>query len=236
MKQYFVKTELKQIKLWQNDQGDWQADGGLDALGFTYDPDLPEENRVYELEYLVAHGDTPEIKANDLAKQFAFLKDKDASYAQLIFPIILKNIRENKIKPKSVTLPELENILIALSSQKQDLPKLIDQNIIEVLGLDDLPYLEKKEMLDTFTQTIMQSVFLREASKMPKETREEFLKVLETKNEEEIGEFLKHHCADLDKVVVEEALKFKFYIINHSQKVDKKITLEKMTNTRNKLI
>lgn len=232
--EYRVKIGEKLVRLVENDNGSWEADGGLDPLGFTYDPDVPPEGRVFQLEYLVGHGASSELEADDLAHQFSYLKNKDENYLKLIYPIILRNIRSGKIKPEQVTLGELENILIALSSSpaspagQKILPKLIDQNIISVLGLDNLAFAEKKEILDTFTQTVMQAVFLREASKMPQAKRQEFLKILEGKNEEAIGAFLKANCTDLDKVLTEEALKFKYYILNHSQKVDKKIEMGKI--------
>ncbi|MCL5795790.1 MAG: hypothetical protein M1338_05560, partial [Patescibacteria group bacterium] len=72
-------------------------------------------------------------------------------------------------------------------------------------------------------------VFLRAAAKMPKERREEFIKVLEKNNEEQIGAFLKANCSNLDQLVTEESLKFKHFLINRSRDVDNKITLQKMT-------
>ncbi|MCL5794916.1 MAG: hypothetical protein M1338_00960, partial [Patescibacteria group bacterium] len=199
MKEYFVKIGNKEVKLWQDDAGNWQADGGLDPAGFTYDPDLPEEQRVYELDYLIAHGNGTEMRAQDLIKQFAYLKSTspETYYPQL--NSLAQKISAGLVNPDETNLADLEKTLLPSAPATTPTPpppttsqsKIIDQDILQVLGLSHLDYNEKKELVEQFSTTIFQAVFLRAAAKMPKERREEFIKVLEKNNEEQIGAFLK---------------------------------------------
>lgn len=102
--------------------------------------------------------------------------------------------------------------------------KLIDQNIFEELGLNNLPDKEKEDLLENFSTTVMQAVMLRVAVDLPKDKREELEKLIEGENEEAIGKFLQENVENLDNLIDEESLKFKQALINRSQNMDQKFT------------
>lgn len=98
--------------------------------------------------------------------------------------------------------------------------KLIDQNIFEELGLDNLSEEEKVNLLQNFQETVMQAVLLRIAVKLPKEKIDQLNKLVEKENEEGIGAFLQNNSDNLDALVDEESLRFKQALIARIQKVD----------------
>lgn len=232
-KQYLVKFRDKNIKLWQNDDGSWAADGGLNPAGFTFDPDIPEEQRVYELDYLIAHGSTGQEQARDLLKQTNFLLTQNplAEETKQNLELLAEKITAGSIDPRNVTIAELEKLLISQKQTSAHLAeqKLIEQDILAVLGLTGLPPAEKKELIEQFSQTIMQSIILRITKELSPDQKEEFMAILAAGNQEKIGQFLPASVPNLNQIATEESLKFKHFLINRSQEVDKKIQLQKMT-------
>lgn len=233
-KTYSIDVQGKIVKLWQADDGSWGADAGIDPAGFTYDPNVPEANRVYELDYLVAHGVTAKDQAQDLTKQFLFLKSSAEGNNQFSQTIEQK-ITDGSINAQNVPLASLEEIYHSANQPVvPDAPlavgnqKLIEQNILEVLGLKNLPFAEKKEMVELFSQTIFQAIILRIAARIPQEKRTILLNLMEQRDEEAVGAFLKDNCASLSEIALEESLKFKRFLINKSEEVDNKLQMAKI--------
>ena len=86
----------------------------------------------------------------------------------------------------------------------------IKNNIIEVLNIENLPEKDQEEIITQIGSVIYQNVLMRVMETMPNSKQDEFEKLLDANAEgEEIFDFLKNSVKDFEKIVVEEALKFK---------------------------
>jgi len=86
----------------------------------------------------------------------------------------------------------------------------IEKNIIEVLGLENLPKEEAEEILIRTGAIIYENVLLRVMETMTEKDQDDFEKILDNKEKpEEIFSFLQNRVKDFEKIVKEEAEKFK---------------------------
>lgn len=101
--------------------------------------------------------------------------------------------------------------------------KLIDQDIFEAIGLDNLSGEEKNNLLQSFSETIFQAVMMRVAVKLMGTDREEFERLIQEGQEEKIGEFLSRKVTDIESIATEETLRFKQMLIDRSKQIDEKL-------------
>lgn len=106
--------------------------------------------------------------------------------------------------------------------------KLINQNILVELGLNNLSQQEADEIMEVFHQTVFQAVILRIADQLNADGRAELEAVLAASNDEILGVFLKKRVENLDILVTEECLKFKQMMIGKARETDKKIQYQKI--------
>ncbi|MFA6524485.1 MAG: DUF5663 domain-containing protein [Candidatus Paceibacterota bacterium] len=86
----------------------------------------------------------------------------------------------------------------------------IEKNIIEILDLDNLPREEAEEILIRTGAVIYQNVLMRVMETMSEKDQDDFEKILDNEGKpEEIFSFLKDKVKDFEKIVKEEAEKFK---------------------------
>ena len=86
----------------------------------------------------------------------------------------------------------------------------IEKNIIEILGLENLPREEAEEILIRAGTVIYENVLLRVMETMTEKDQDDFEKILDAEGKpEEIFSFLKERVKDFEKIVKEEAEKFK---------------------------
>jgi len=86
----------------------------------------------------------------------------------------------------------------------------IKNNIISSLNLDNLPEKEKEEIVLRIGSIIYQNVLMRVMEIMPDKDQDEFEKLLDNNAKpEEVFAFLKNSVRDFEKIVNEEAEKFK---------------------------
>jgi len=86
----------------------------------------------------------------------------------------------------------------------------IEKNIIEILDLDNLPKEEREEILIRIGAVIYQNVLMRAMKTMTEKDQDDFEKILDSEgNPEEIFNFLKNRVKDFEKIIIEEAEKFK---------------------------
>jgi succinate dehydrogenase flavin-adding protein (antitoxin of CptAB toxin-antitoxin module) len=86
----------------------------------------------------------------------------------------------------------------------------IKDNIVSALNIENLPKAEQEKRLADIGSIIFQNVLMRVLEKMPEKQQDEFEKMLDSNaNPEEIFEFLNKNTKDFQKVITEEALKFK---------------------------
>lgn len=87
---------------------------------------------------------------------------------------------------------------------------ILDQNISGLLGIENLPEGERKEMLARIGTLIHQAVLTRALSLMSEESKKAFDAFLDTKPEpESMRAFLRSHVQDFDALVEEEVRRFK---------------------------
>ena len=115
------KIDIKghQVKLWQNQDGSWQASYNLDPTGFVYDDEDPTKKDQYELHHLIGHG---ENKALDLATQIENIKTDGKANQKKINQLaqkISQLIASKKIDPQF--LPIDKALSIQITEQSNDL-------------------------------------------------------------------------------------------------------------------
>lgn len=85
----------------------------------------------------------------------------------------------------------------------------LKQNIIEELGLADLPEETQAKLLVGMTESILKRITLRVWEELPESDRAEFEKVRETGEPEKIDEFLREKISNYDKMLQEAIAEFK---------------------------
>ncbi|MFZ2205664.1 MAG: DUF5663 domain-containing protein [Minisyncoccia bacterium] len=86
----------------------------------------------------------------------------------------------------------------------------IQNNIIDILELDNLPKEEAEEILIRTGALIYQNVLMRAVEKMTDKDQDDFEKMLDNEAKpEEIFSFLKDKVEDFEKIIIEETEKFK---------------------------
>lgn len=99
-----------------------------------------------------------------------------------------------------------------------DIQKLIEGNIIDLLGLQSLPEKEKTELLTQLGEVVQERVTDRTLETLSEADRETFDALLE-KNapENDINAFLHASVKDLDQIVAEEVLLLKAQMVDDAQ-------------------
>lgn len=87
---------------------------------------------------------------------------------------------------------------------------LLDLNILELFGLQNLSGSEKKEFLDMAAGIVLERVVGQIEKELPEEKRKEFFELFkEGTSEEAKTAFLQKYVPDLEALVFEEILRFK---------------------------
>lgn len=100
----------------------------------------------------------------------------------------------------------------------------MQKNIIQNLGLGDLPEKEQEEALMTIGKIIFQSVLIRVMDDLSDEDAGAFEKLLEEKpdDQEAILGFLQAKVSNLDEIVNDEVAKFKQESVDFISKIKSK--------------
>ncbi|HHD92560.1 MAG TPA: hypothetical protein ENL06_03010 [Candidatus Portnoybacteria bacterium] len=78
------------------------------------------------------------------------------------------------------------------------------QDINDKLDLDDIPLDKKEEIAQKLTNIIQKKVLLRVADLLPDEKKEEFNKIIESDNQEEIDQFFSQNIPNIQEIINEE--------------------------------
>lgn len=82
----------------------------------------------------------------------------------------------------------------------------VNQNIIQILGIDKLPVEKQKEAIESLGSIVYQEVMLRVLDDMKEEDKDEFEKMLEKNPEPEaLFDYLAGKVPNLEQIVIEEA-------------------------------
>lgn len=86
----------------------------------------------------------------------------------------------------------------------------IQNNIIEILELENLPKEDRDETLIRIGALIYQNVLMRVMEQMSEKDQDDFEKILDNEGTpQEIFSFLKNSVKDFEKIIIEETEKFK---------------------------
>lgn len=88
--------------------------------------------------------------------------------------------------------------------------QLLDLNLLEIFGLDNVSKDEQKKFLDYAVGIILDRTIKQILEELPKEKKEQFLDLLkEGVSDEEKAAFVKNNVPDLEAIIMEEMLAFK---------------------------
>ena len=78
------------------------------------------------------------------------------------------------------------------------------QDINNKLDLDDIPLDKREEIAQKLTNIIQKRVLLRVADLLPDERKEEFNKIIESDDQEEIDQFFSQNISNIQEIINEE--------------------------------
>ena len=92
-----------------------------------------------------------------------------------------------------------------------NIEKLAQSNILATLQLTDAPKKVQEEAMENATEIIVKSAMDRIKDKLPDDTLEEFERVFgEDHTEEERITFLKERVPNLEEILIQESLRYKY--------------------------
>ncbi len=238
-----IDVKGHKVKLWQNKDGSWKASYSLDPMGFIFDDQDPTLKIKYELHHLIGHGENKALDLANQIENIKTDGNPNQENISLLSSKITELINSKEINPdflpiekalsieikkpkiKLNTIPQEEKKIgkIKLNTIKQDDiliqkpeigKKLIDQNILESLGLNDLPDYEKKDLLTSFCQSVFQAILLKIYNNLNENDKPKFEKIITSGSEESLGLFIKTQVKDIDILTTQEVLRFKKEMIN----------------------
>lgn len=87
--------------------------------------------------------------------------------------------------------------------------KIIQQNIIQELGLQDLPEATQIKLLTQMTESVLKRIIIEVLEKLSEKEREEFEKLQEKGNVKEMDKFLKEKIPNYEEMVQDIVEDFK---------------------------
>jgi len=94
---------------------------------------------------------------------------------------------------------------------------ILNKDILELLGLQNVPEEKKKELYTKMLATIQNRVVARIADKLTKTDLEEWKKLTVGKDQQKMGDFLQAKGIDPIQMMTQEALIYKTELVNLSQ-------------------
>jgi uncharacterized protein (DUF849 family) len=105
-----------------------------------------------------------------------------------------------------------------------DTKQLLQTNVIDEMGLQNLPPDQKQALLDKMAQTVQGRVLDRVLDTLSADQRQQFESLLATDADPaKLDEFLKQNIPDYDKLVLEILMQFKQEMITDAQAMHKVI-------------
>jgi len=90
---------------------------------------------------------------------------------------------------------------------------ILNKDILELLGIQDLDQAKKQEIYQTMMQTIQNRVMARILDQLKPEEAEEWKNLLDSQDKQKAEEFLRSRKIDVAKLMLEEAVIYKTEII-----------------------
>lgn len=95
---------------------------------------------------------------------------------------------------------------------EQDLKELLDKDIFELIGGENLPQEKKQELYQKMAETIENRVIARIDDRLNDQEREEWAKIIDMGERAKMEDFLRSKDIDVSKMMVEEAMVYKMEI------------------------
>ncbi|PKL72171.1 hypothetical protein CVV26_02775 [Candidatus Kuenenbacteria bacterium HGW-Kuenenbacteria-1] len=92
---------------------------------------------------------------------------------------------------------------------------MLKQNLIKVLGLENLPEEQKLSLIEKMTDVIQKRLLIRITEELKDEDKDEFIKMSEEKNQMALVGFLQAKIPNLNKIIMEEMTKFKQELVEN---------------------
>ncbi len=92
--------------------------------------------------------------------------------------------------------------------------EILEKDILELLGLEDLPEDQKRDLLTKMGELIEDRITLRILDFLTEEDRKKMDELLEKGKEKELDEFLKEKVPNLEELVLAEVLSFKEELVS----------------------
>jgi hypothetical protein len=87
--------------------------------------------------------------------------------------------------------------------------KLLNENMIKILGIENLPEEQKADLIAKANELVQTRVLTRVFESLPKDKQEGLSSLIESGDEISITNFINHNCPDFQKWMTEEVLKIK---------------------------
>lgn len=91
--------------------------------------------------------------------------------------------------------------------------QLFNADIFELLHLQDLPEEQKQRQLAEMEEALQGEIFANVVSRLPDDVLPDFEAVVEERNPEKLRAFLTGRGIDLQAIVVEETLKYRYELV-----------------------
>ncbi len=97
----------------------------------------------------------------------------------------------------------------------------IKKNLIEELGLENLPEKEKNDLIVSLADALQSRITERALNFLTEEDKKELEKLVDQKNEDETDKFLAEKIPNIDEIMYDEFLMFKEETLETQKEVKK---------------
>lgn len=84
-----------------------------------------------------------------------------------------------------------------------DIQKLLEKNLLVELGIEEETPEIQEQVVSKFTETLIKKIMARIFELLPKEKKDEFLKIQETGDDEKMEIFLKNNIPNFENMMAE---------------------------------
>lgn len=101
-------------------------------------------------------------------------------------------------------------------------PQILDQDIITLLGLDNLPEEQKTNLINKMGEVILNRISLKIMDNLSLDEQERLKTLInKDKDEEKVNDFLKSRIENLEEIRMTEILRFKAEIVADAEMIKK---------------
>lgn len=98
---------------------------------------------------------------------------------------------------------------------------ILDKDILELMGAENLPEEKKQQLYATMLDTIQNRVIARVADQLPEQDLAKWQQLAETGDDREIDQFLKDRGLDVAQLMLQEALIYKTELVELAKPIQK---------------